>query len=58
MLAGLNSYIGVLLAGCLVMLFGCVYALNSVWKIIAAFREDYRRVNQLDEPGESEGMEE
>jgi hypothetical protein len=52
----LNQYTGTLLAACAVLLFGCIYSLNSIWKVIVAFREDYRKVNCFAEREEAERL--
>lgn len=45
----LNKYTGLFTAGCLFCLAFCYWGLVIIGRTIEHFREDYRKVNRLDE---------
>jgi len=50
----LNKYTGLFSALCFLCLAGCYWAIAVVGRTIEEFRDDYRKVNQLDEREEWE----
>jgi hypothetical protein len=45
----LNDYVGIIALFCLAALWGIGSGIGHIGKVLAAFYEDYRRVNRLSE---------
>lgn len=45
----LNKYTGMFTAGCLFCLAGCYWVLVVIGRTIEAFRNDYRKMNRMDD---------